>query len=173
MRRILANPAIIATVIAAAGWLLLVEFAPVDPLNYFLRIGIVTVCVITLIRWGRTAWRVYLEGARDPEDAAILAVVLTAISYMWYAGWTAVSRYLDTPDWMVNSPWSAFFAFLALISFVLAIASTRLKDETPSGLIAFVLAAGTALGLAATAAGHLVLAKLGGVVTAVFRLFGY
>lgn len=169
MRHLLNNPAIITTVIAASIWSVLVEFAPVDSLNYVLRVGIITVCIVTLIRWGRAAWVVYWEGAREPESAAILAVVLTAISYLWYAIWTWVSRALGAPDWMMDSPWSAFFAFLALISFVLAIASTRLAGERPSALVTFALASGTALGLAATAVGHLLVAKMGGLATVILR----
>lgn len=171
MHRLLSNPALIVTVAATSIWVVLVNFAPVDPLNYILRVGIATVGVATLIRWGPTAWRVYLEGAKAPEDSAILAVVLMAGSYLWYVGWTATSRYLGGPDFMMNSPWSAFFPYLALISFVLAIVSTRLKGERTSGLITFVLAAGTMLGLGATAIGHLLIAKLGGILTLLARLF--
>lgn len=171
MRRLLTNPALLVTIAAAVLWGGLVLWAPVDPLNYVLKIGISLLALATLARWGRAAVRVYLQGARDAEDAVILAQCLTAISYLWYAGFTAFSRYLGSPDWLISSPWSAFFAYIAIMGFALAIFSTRLRDESPSVTVAFIVTMGTALGLGLTTFGHMALLKAGAMLALLIRMF--
>lgn len=165
------NRAFLVTIAACFVWGAAVLFAPVDALNYVLRFAIGVGAALAFWRYMPAAWKVYREGARDNEDSLIIAIPVICGALFYYAVYSLLSRALDTPDWLSDSPWSAFSPFLLLTAFILFSVAARKPSERPSMVTTFVVGVGTAVGLFAATAGHFLIVKVAALVLVILRLF--
>lgn len=130
LARLVSNPAIIVTaVLLAVWWVLTLLFTPALLLEAASTFAFV-LCVIGLVRWGKTGWRVFWQGARRPEDWGILAIDFIFLSYGSLRIYALIFRQLGRPDWLQDSHFAGFLVFLTVCALALFIAAT--KDEPPT-----------------------------------------
>lgn len=161
------NPAVIVTVSSCLIWTACVLWAPVNELNYVLRIGIAACSVAAMVRYGRAALQVYRQGARRPEDSLILGIFIASAAFLYYAGFSIFSR---ATGGLSMSPWSAFYPFLILLSFLLVVTATRFPNENWSALRTLAAAALTFLGFAVTTGMHFFGSRIITAVEVIFRV---
>jgi DMSO reductase anchor subunit len=140
--------AVAATVVLFIAFSLVALVIPPDPLSIGLRVLLVLACIIGVYRWGPTALRVYRNGASEPHEQGILAVVVLLLGLAANQVYSAVYVALDRPEWVSQYHFSGFLVFLILIGVVLFTVSTRLEGEKHSPLVGIGLAVMTAISVA-------------------------
>lgn len=140
--------AIFATMALFLAFSLVALVVPPDPYSIALRVLLVFACVLGIYRWGRTAWRVYRNGASEPHEQGIMAIVILMMGLAANQIYSAVFIMMDRPEWLTNYHFSPFLVFISLIGVVLFIVSTRVEGEKHSPVVGAVLAALTALSVA-------------------------
>ena len=140
--------AIVATIALVGAFSLVALLVPPDPYSVALRVFLFFACVLGIYRWGKTAWRVYRNGASEPHEQGILAIVILMLGMGATQVYSAIYIGLDRPEWMTTYHFSPFLVYLLLIGVVFFIVSTRVEGEKHSPVVGAILAGLTALSVA-------------------------
>lgn len=85
------------------------------------------VAFAVLVRWARDAGHAMRFG-RAGADFLIVAMFTIVAIIFFQRVWVMVLRYFDRPDWMVNSPISAFVAWMMAWSCTLALVAPDIDN---------------------------------------------
>lgn len=100
------------------------------PPSYMTEISsslVLGVAFAVLVRWFRDAAQAMRHG-RAGSDFLIVAVFSIVSIIFFQRVWVTLLRYNDRPDWMVNSPISAFVAWMLAWSCTLALVAPDIEN---------------------------------------------
>lgn len=100
------------------------------PPSYMTEISsslVLGVAFAVLVRWFRDAAQAMRHG-RAGSDFLIVAVFSIVSIIFFQRVWVTLLRYYDRPDWMVNSPISAFVAWMLAWSCTLALVAPDIEN---------------------------------------------
>lgn len=100
------------------------------PPSYMTEISsslVLGVAFAVLVRWFRDAAQAMRHG-RAGADFLIVAVFSIVSIIFFQRIWVTLLRYYDRPDWMVNSPISAFVAWMLAWSCTLALVAPDIEN---------------------------------------------
>lgn len=119
------NPALLVLAGAMAIFGVCALMFPPDVLSDAIATLMAIACILGLIRWGPTGWRVFWKGAKRTEDWGILAICMLLIAVIVGRVYGIIFRQLDRPEWLQNSYWSPFTLFMLFGAVVLLVAATK------------------------------------------------
>jgi len=146
-------------------------FLPSDQMVEIASALLIVACGFTVYRWGQTAARVYLNGASQPYEQGILAIVVMALFLMFGRLYQVTFIRLDRPDWLIDKPISAAITYGLFISLFLAVIATRTEGERPSRGVAIVTGGFTAVAVFASAIWPVLISKAGAIAGFLNRIF--
>lgn len=142
------RPGLVFAFLAAAFWWALISFIPTAVHVELLSALFVPLGGIGLWRWGPGAIRNLWSKMLTPAKILTIAVA-SMVSGLTFAGiWRLVYRWLGRPDEMGENPWVSFPVYLAVISLVLYLLSTRRETDPPMPALMWVVGVGALLVLA-------------------------
>lgn len=125
MRRLLKNWALLFAFGGLAIFGISALFFTPDQMSDATATVMIVACVAGLWQWAPTGWRVFWRGARRVEDWGILGLCLVLISILAGRIYGILFRQLDRPQWLLESYWSPFFAYILLCAITLLVAATK------------------------------------------------
>lgn len=127
MKRLKTSVAAWSALFAVVSFWIINEVLPQSYMTEISSALVLGVSLAVLIRWFRDAARSMKLG-RAGSDFLILAVFSIVTIIFLQRVWVMALRYLDRPEWLVNSPISAFVAWMMAWSCALALVAPDIDN---------------------------------------------
>lgn len=157
--------ALIWTAILIVPYIIATFFFAPDTMTEIVATLSLLACGFAIFRWGKTAARVYLEGATSPVQTGILAIVIFSFFYASGRIYNVAFIRLDRPDYLINSYISPTLNYGIAVGVALFTIATRTEGEKPGKVMAVVTGALTAGAIFSSTFWPLVVAKGGALIS--------
>lgn len=127
MRRLKTSVAAWSALFAVVSFWIINEFLSQSNMTEVSSALVLGVSLAVLVRWFRDAARSMRLG-RAGSDFLIVAVFSIVAIVFFQRIWVMALRYLERPDWLVNSPISSFVAWMLAWSCTLALVAPDIEN---------------------------------------------
>jgi hypothetical protein len=141
------RPGLVFAFLVAAFWWAWVTFIPPATGVELMSALLAPLGAIGLWRWGPGSLRNMWAQLLTPAKILTIAVATMVFGVTFAGIWRLIYLWLDRPDSMTSAvnPWAAFPVYLAVISLILYLLSTRRESDPPMPHLMWVVGFGAGL----------------------------